>query len=187
MRDLIRRVLPPGVGEKLAGARLQWLPTSVSVRGDFADRELSTWRFDRIVATDADTVVRATAAPRRDAAFSVQIVANPLPSLTAEGEMLSGRDLLGVEELTDDEGSRRLLDSERRRVGGVDLGWETDRHLRTRVAFEPSVAEWTKTRFEMSTVYRSERNSDLIEVRDTALTLLPQRQRAEGDRGDARD
>ncbi|MCY3809352.1 MAG: hypothetical protein OXG58_08025 [Gemmatimonadetes bacterium] len=170
--DLIRRVLPRGVGEKLAGARLQWLPTSVSLRGGFADRELSTWRFDRIVATDADTAVRATEAPRRDAALSVQVVANPLPSLTAEGEMLSGRDLLGVEELADDEGSRRLLDSERRRVAGVDLGWETDRRLRTRVVFEPSVAEWTKTRFEMSTVYRSERNSDLIEVRDTALTLL---------------
>lgn len=170
--DLIRRVLPSGVGEKLAGARLQWLPTSVSVRGAFADRELSTWRFDRIVATDEDTAVQATEAPRRDAALSVQVVANPLPSLTAEGEMLSGRDLLGVEELADDEGRRRLLDSERRRVIGVDLGWETDRHLRTRVVFEPSVAEWTKTRFEMSTVYRSERNSDLIEARDTALTLL---------------
>jgi len=170
--DLIRRVLPSGVGEKLAGARLQWLPTSFSVRGDFADRELSTWRYDRIIATAADTAVRATEAPRRDAALSVQVVANPLPSLTAEGEMLSGRDLLGVEELADDEGSRRLLDSERRRVGGVDLGWETDRHLRTRVVFEPSVAEWTKTRLEMSTVYRSERNSDLIEARDSALTLL---------------
>ena len=178
--DLLRRILPSPLDERVAGARLRWSPASVSVRGDFADGELSTWRYEQIIETEADDAVAANQAPRRDATLAVRVVANPLPSLTAEGEMLSGRDLLRVEELAEDPESRRLLDSERRRVAGVDLGWEADRRVRTRVVFEPSLADWTTTRFEMATIHQAQRNSDLIEFRDTALALL---RNVDGQRG----
>ena len=58
---------------------------------------------------------------------------------------------------------------ERRRVAGVDLGWEVDRSLRTRVAFRPRLTDWARTGVEVSTIYLSRRNADLVELRPVIL------------------
>ncbi len=174
--SVLRRILPPFLGERLAAVRVRWTPESVTFRSELLDRELNTSRFDRIIRTDRDTLVNATEAPRRQVTASADIVLRPFPSLTAEADVLSGRDLLAVEELAEDAESRDLLAAERNRVAGIDLGWEVDRHLRTRLAYEPRLTDWAGTSLEMTTIYLSERNSDLIETRHTptgtALALL---------------
>jgi len=163
----LRKVLPPFLGERLAGARLRWTPESVAFHGELLDRDLSTSRFDRIIRTGEDSLVIATEAPRRQVTAQAQIRLRPFASLSAEADVLSGRDLLTVEELVEDPDSRKLLAAERSRLAGVDLGWEVDRHLRTTVSYEPRLAGWASTRVEMTTIYVSERNSDLIETRHT--------------------
>lgn len=171
--SVLRRILPPFLGERLAAARVRWTPVSVAFRSELLDRELNTSRFDRIIRTDRDTLVVATEAPRRQVAASADIVLRPFPSLTAEADVLSGRDLLAVEELAEDEESRDLLAAERNRLAGIDLGWEVDRHLRTKLVYEPRLSDWAGTELEMTTIYLSERNSDLIETRHTPTGTAP--------------
>ena len=172
----VRGFLPSFLEDRIAGARLRWTPESFSFHSEMLDRDLSTTRFDHIIETPGDSLAQVTEAPRRMVSASARVAFRPVPSLTAEADLLSGRDLLTVEELSGDQGTRDLLAGERRGVGGVDLGWEVDRHVRTRLLYQPRFTDWARTSVEVTTIYFSERNSDLIETRhtpiDTALVLL---------------
>lgn len=174
--EVLRRILPSFLDDRIAGARLRWTPESFSFQSELLDRDLSTSRFEHIIETEGDSLAQVTEAPRRMVSASTSLVLRPVPSFTAEADFLSGRDLLTVEELSNDQGTRDLLAGERRRVGGVDLGWEVDRHVRTRLAYTPRFSDWARASVEVNTIYFSERNSDLIETRhtpvDTALVLL---------------
>ncbi len=174
--EALRRLLPSFLEDRLAGARLRWTPQEFSFQSEMLDRDLSTVRFDHIIRTDEDSLAPVTEAPRRMVSASASVVFRPVPSLTAGADFLSGRDLLTVEELSGDQGTRELLAGERRSLGRLDLGWEVDRHVRTSLVYQPRFTDWARTRVEVNTIYFAERNSDLIETRhtpiDTALVLL---------------
>ena len=174
--DALRAVLPSFLEERVAGARLRWTPEILRVDGEVTNRELSTLRFDRIVRSPEDSLASATEAPLRTVTATAGVTFRPLESLLAEADLLSGRDLLEVHELAADAESRELLDAERRRMAGLDLGWEVDRHVRTRLVFQPRLSDWASTSVQVTTIYYSERNADLIGTRhtprDTALVLL---------------
>ncbi|MXW17653.1 MAG: hypothetical protein F4139_06525 [Gemmatimonadetes bacterium] len=174
--DALRSLLPAFLEDRIAGARLRWTPETFSFQSEMLNRERSTTRFDHIIMAAEDSLAPVTEAPRRMVSASARVAMRPVPSLTAEADFLSGRDLLTVEELAADQDTRDLLAGERRRLGGVDLGWEVDRHVRTHLAYTPRFTDWARTSVEMTTIYFSERNSDLIETRhtpvDTALLLL---------------
>ena len=174
--EALRRLLPSFLEDRIAGARLRWTPEEFSFQSEMLDRDVSTTRFDEIIETPEDSLAPVTEAPRRMVSASTRVVLRPVPSLTAEADFLSGRDLLTVEELSGDRGTRDLLAGERRRVGRLDLGWEVDRHVRTHLTYEPRFTNWATTSVKVTTIYFSERNSDLIETRhtptDTALVLL---------------
>lgn len=174
--EVLRRLLPSFLEDRVADARLRWTPELFSFQSEMLDRELSTTRFDHIIETPDDSLAQVTEAPRRKVTASARLILRPVPSLTAEADFLSGRDLLTVEELSADKGTRELLAGQRRRLGGIDLGWEVDRHVRTRLSYEPRLADWVEPSVEVNTIYFSERNPDLIETRhtplDTSLVLL---------------
>ena len=172
----LRAILPSFLDERVAGARVRWTPESLQLESELMNRDLSTFRFDRIIRSDEDSLAAAARAPVRTVTATAGVVFRPLESLLAEANLVSGRDLLDVEELTADEGTRALLASERRRMAGLDLGWEVDRRVTTRLAFRPRLSDWASTSVQVTTVYYSQRNSDLIGTRhtpaDTALVLL---------------
>lgn len=174
--EALRRLLPSFLDDRIAGARLRWTPEQFSFQSEMLDRDRSTIRFDHIIETDQDSLAQVTEAPRRKVSASASVVLRPFPSLTAGADFLSGRDLLTVEELSRDRGTRELLAGERRRLGGVDLGWEVDRHVRTSLLYQPRLADGARAMVQVNTIYFAERNSDLIETRhtpvDTALVLL---------------
>ena len=172
----LRAILPSFLDERVAGARFRWTPESLGVQSEMADRDLSTSRFDRIIRSGDDSLAVATEAPRRTVTATASVVFRPLESLRAEAHLVSGRDLLKVDELASDSRTRRLLDSERLRMGGVDLGWEVERHVSTRLSFQPRLSDWASTSVQLNTIYYSDRNPDLIGTRhtprDTTLVLL---------------
>ena len=174
--SLLRAILPSFLEDRIAGARLRWTPESFAFESRLLNRDLSILRFDRIIRTAADSLASATEAPRRLVTGSARVAFRPVESLTAQADLLSGRDLLAVERLAADRATRELLAAERRRVAGMDFGWEVDRHLRTRLAYQPRLSEWARTSVEVTTIYVSERNADLVETRntpvDTSLVLL---------------
>jgi hypothetical protein len=58
---------------------------------------------------------------------------------------------------------------------GLDLGWETNRTLRTSLGFRPQIVSWLRNDFDWTTVYQSDRNTNFFEDRvqgaDTTTTL----------------
>ena len=172
----LRAILPSFLEERIAGARLRWTPESFGFESELLNRDLSTFRFDRIIRTEEDSLATATEAPRRLVTASARVAFRPVESLIASADLLSGRDLLAVQELASDPNSRELLAGERRQVSGADFGWEVDRHVRTRLAFQPHLSEWARSSVQVTTIYLSERNADLIDTRrtpvGTALALL---------------
>ena len=174
--SVMRALLPSFLEERIAGARLRWTPESFGFESELLNRDLSTSRFDRIIRSAEDSMAVATEAPRRLVTASARVAFRPVESLTAAADVLSGRDLLAVARLSGDQDTQELLAAERRRVAGVDVGWEVDRHLRTRLTYQPRLSDWARTSVQVTTIYLTERNSDLIETRhtplDTALVLL---------------
>lgn len=172
----LRAILPSFLDERIAGARLRWTPESLGFTGELLSRDLSTLRFDRIIRSPDDSLAVATRAPRELVTTSARIGFRPVESLAVSADLLSGRDLLALEELTTDDRRRGLLAAERRSMAGVDLGWEVNRHLRTRLVYQPRLTDWARTNVQVTTIYLSERNADLIENRgmgtDSALVLL---------------
>ena len=189
----LRALLPASVEDRIAGARLRWTPESFAVQGEYLKRDLRTVRFDRIVRTPADSAMEARDVPRRLVTAFARIGLRPLESLTAEASLTSGRDLLDPARLSGDPEVRRLLEQERLRVGGADLGWEVDRRLATRLGYRPRLTEWARASVQVSTLYLSERNPDLAGRRplgrgqasetasDTAALALLRNARAERD------
>lgn len=166
----LRAVLPAFLEDRVAGARLRWTPESVAVDGEYLKRDLRTARFDRIVRTPADSATTARDVPRRLLAASARIGLRPLESLAAEASLTSGRDLLDVARLSGEPEVRRLLERERRRLAGLDVGWEVDRRLATRLAYQPRLTEWARASVQANTLYLSERNPDLTGRRTSAAS-----------------
>ena len=169
----LRALLPASVEDRIAGARLRWTPESVAVHGEYLKRDLRTARFDRIVRTPADSATEARDVPRRLLTTFARIVLRPLESMTAEASLTSGRDLLDAARLSGDPEVRRLLARERLRLGGVDLGWEVDRRLATRLAYQPRLTDWARASVQVTTLYLSERNPELAGRRPTTARAPP--------------
>lgn len=136
------------------------------------DRELTTRRFDQIIRVPGDSAVIATEAPRRLFTSVARLAIRPFESVRGEVDLISGRDLLRPSQLTDDLASQQLLADQRRRAAGVDLGWEVDRRIQTRLSYQPRLTDWVRTSVQVTTIYLSERNPDLIEVTPDSVLLL---------------
>ncbi len=162
LERLARWLLPAFLEDRVARARLRWTPESLALESELLGRELRIYRFDRIIRTDRDNLVEPTEAPRRRLTGTARLTLRPIESVTAEAQLLSGRDFLDPERLSSDPVTRELLAAERWRRAGVDLGWEVDRHLRTRIAFRPRLSEWARTGVELATLHLSRRNADLV-------------------------
>ena len=97
--------------------------------------------------------------------------------LAAEEDLGGVRELLeggrtGVEAAVQD-----LLSDERLKLVGVDLGWETDKVVRTRMSYEPRFGDWIRTRLGWQSFYSSHRTGTFVDrsldaVGDTVVALV---------------
>ncbi len=180
--DALRTVLPRFLEERIAGARLRWTPERLGFEGDLVRQDLSTRRFGRVIRSPDDSLAVATEAPRRTFAATARVGLRPFESLSADLDLTSGRDLLDVARLAADEEARSLLAAERTRVASIDFGWEVERRIRTRLLFQPRLSDWARTSVQVTTLYMSDRNSDLIERREAPGPPLALLRNARGRR-----
>ncbi len=173
-QSLVRALLPRFLENRVAAARIRYTPERVAVEGEWLARDLSTSRFDHIVRRSGDSLIAPARAPRRHLRATAHIALRPVESLAASAEWTSGRDLLAVAKLSDDPLVRELLVAQRRRLAGVDLGWEVDRQLRTQLVFRPRLTDWARVSARLTTIYVDARNASLVAPRrsDSSLALL---------------
>ena len=78
-----------------------------------------------------------TLAPREAFQTAADVRFRPLPPLSASLTIATVRDVLAPEDVVTDRRVRALIQDERTRAAGLDLGWETNRSLQTRVRAAP--------------------------------------------------
>jgi hypothetical protein len=185
-QGVVRAILPGFLEDGIADARLRLTPERVSLGTSYYRQDSRIFRFERIVRHPGDAAALPTLVPREAVQTAADVRLRPLRPLTADLAVLTTRDLLKPEEAIADPRVRALIRAERATPAGLDLGWETNRTLRTSLAYRPTIVSWLRNDFDWTTVYQSERNSNFLERtvagQDTTLTLA-RSARAERDWG----
>ncbi len=173
--EAVRTLLPGFLEEQLLGARVRWTPERVSLGTSYLGQDSRTLRFERIIRLPGDTAAVATLAPRQTVEAAADVRLRPLRALDATVTFLSTRDLLAPEEAVADPRVQALLRRERAGLAGLDLGWETNRAVRTRLGFRPRVFRWLRSDLDWSSAYGSDRAANFllrtVEGEDTLLVL----------------
>jgi hypothetical protein len=164
LEPLVRFLLPGPLEEAVLGARLRWSPERVAVATSYARQDNQIFRYERIVEVPADSLVFARPAPRETLETVAEIALRPLETLTANLTFVGSRDLLLPTEVVADPMVQLLLEDERARVGGIDVGWETHRTLTTRVDYRPRVVSWLRHEVGFTTRYDGDRNPGFVGV-----------------------
>lgn len=162
LKPLVQALLPEALEQRLLDARLRWSPESLEMSTSYTRQDADIYRFESILQSAADSAVRPLTAPREMLETVADLSLRPLSSLTADLTFISTRDLLAPDEAVTNVDLQGLLAAERTRVAGIDLGWETTRNLRTRVAWRPSSVSWLRHEVAVSTRYGDARNPSFV-------------------------
>ncbi len=162
-RGVVRALLPESWEKSALASRLRWSPERIQLGTLYTRRERESYRFEQILSLPDDGLVTPTLSPLRALETTAQVGFRPLEPLTAHISFFSVRDLLSPSRSVLDPAAQPLLEGERWDLGPLDLGWETNRNLRTRFGFRPSLAPWLRTDLSMTTDYTSDRSAALVE------------------------
>ncbi len=162
-RAVLRALLPGFLEDAVADARLRLTPEHVSLGTSYFRQDSRIFRFQQIFRTPADAAAVPTLVPRETVQTVADVRLRPFRPLTAEVALLTARDLLRPDQAAADPAVQSLIRAERAKPAGLDLGWETNRSLRTSLAYRPTIFSWLRNDFDWTTVYQSERNTNFVE------------------------
>jgi hypothetical protein len=173
--EALKVLLPGFLEEQLLGARVRWTPERVSVGTSYLSQDARTLRFERIIRVPGDTLALATLAPRETVETAADVRLRPLQALDAALTFFSTRDLLPPGEAVADPRVQTLLHRERARLAGLDVGWETNRAVRTRLGFRPRIFRWLRSDLDWTSSFGSDRAANFllrsVQGTDTLLAL----------------
>lgn len=159
---LVRLLLPESLEERVLASRVRWSPERLGFGASYANQRNQTLRYEQILRLPGDSSATRTRSPRRGLDTDARVIFRPFGSVTATTDFNSNRDLLAPELAVRDPAVRPLLARERWAPGGVDLGWETNRRLRTNMRWGPRPADWLQWVLTWTTTYSSARNATLV-------------------------
>ena len=175
LHPVLRAILPGFLEERLMNSRIRWTPERFSMASSYARSDSRAFRFDQLVSLSGDTLLLPTLSPRESLESAAEIEFRPFRSLSAQASIISTRDLIDPGSAVADTEVQSLLEVERAALAGLDLGWETNRRLRTNVRYTPIQQPWLRTDFNIQTFYASDRNANFVDRRaegaDTVVAL----------------
>ncbi len=180
LESVVRLLLPESLEERALESRVRWNPERIGFGASYANQRNRTLRFEQILRLPGDSSATRTRSPRRGVDADARVVLRPFPSVTATSDFSSSRDLLAPELAVRDPAVRSLLARERWSPWGMDLGWETNRRLRTNVRWGPRPADWLRWTLAWTTTYSSNRNATLVRRRVVEADTLRDLQRTVG-------
>ncbi len=152
--------------------RFRLTPLSVQFSTNYTNTESNTERFEEIIQLPDDTA--AVPVLRLDERLIGNATMNfaPVPSLTGTVSSTQARELVPTDQLVAGQAGRDLLDAERVRLFGIDLGYETGRTVNVNWTWRPSIATWLLPQASLDTRYRFNRGASFITEQegDTVLT-----------------
>ncbi|MSR35168.1 MAG: hypothetical protein EXR95_00800, partial [Gemmatimonadetes bacterium] len=183
LQPVLRALLPTFLEAPLVDSRLRWSPERFALGTTWARQDARITRFDQVVELPSDRLAVETLLPREAMETAGELRFAPLPSLSADLTVLTGRDLLAPEDAVTDPAVRALLAAERGGVTGLDFGWETRRDVRTRVTYRPQLVSWLRHDVTWTTRYVSDRNASFVRRWEAGADTMAELQRsADGQR-----
>ncbi len=152
--------------------RFRWTPRRLSLGASLDKSENERRRFETSVrrpsdADQAPTVdVQKVLRPR--SGFELQ----PFPSLVWGLDFSSSRDLVAPAIRTSTAAGEAQLEQASKSFLGMDVGWETNRQVRTNLGWQPRLASWFTTRFDLNTDFGTVRNVSYIQDLGGDTTLV---------------
>ena len=177
---IVRLLLPESLEERVLASRLRWSPERIGFGASYANQRNQTLRFQQILRLPGDSSATRTSSPRRGMDTDGRVIFRPFQSVTATTDFTSSRDLLSPELAVRDPAVRPLLARERSYLAGMDLGWETNRRLRTNMRWAPRPADWLQWTVTWTTNYNEDRNATLVQRRIAGADTLRELQRNVG-------
>ncbi|MEZ4417471.1 MAG: hypothetical protein R3E10_17085 [Gemmatimonadota bacterium] len=177
MEGTVLALLPDAWAASLLEADVRWSPTRLALSLAYEGDDSDIRRFDQILVQPGDSAQGTTQAPRSRLETRANLAFEPLPSLRAGLDWLTGRDLLDPSEVVGEMAVQQLLARERSSLLGMDLGWETTRQLTTRFSYQPELSDWLRGGVEFNTTYGSYRDANLVRRRTDPADPAPALQR----------
>ncbi|MGE0157828.1 MAG: hypothetical protein AB7T31_00375 [Gemmatimonadales bacterium] len=187
VRGLLRALLPGFLEDDVADARLRYTPERMSLGTAYLRQDTRISRFESVIQRPGRDVALASRIPRETMQSAADVRLRPFAPLTADLAILTVRDVLEATEAASDPRVQQLLRRQRADPFGLDLGWETNRTVRTTIAYRPILVPWLRNDVDWTSTYQSERNSNFVErsLAGTPLgadTLLSLARNARGER-----
>ena len=177
LKPVLRWLLPGALENAVVDSRFRWSPERLSFGASYARSRQRAIRFDQIFEQVGESLGTPTRSPRESLEGAFEIVFRPFETFSAQADLVSVRDLLDEEKTVVDPAVQDLLDDERLRLVGVDLGWESDKVVRTQMSYEPRFGDWIRTALGWQTFYSSHRTGNFVDrsldpIGDTVATLV---------------
>ncbi len=162
LKPVLRWLLPRAWEDAVVNSRFRWSPERFSFGATYAGSRQEALRFDQILRQDGDSLVSPTRSPRESLEGAFEIVFRPFETFSVQADLVTIRDLLDPKKTVVDPAVQDLLFDETLRLLGIDLGWETDKVVRTRMSFEPRFGDWIRTALGWETFYSSHRTATFV-------------------------
>ncbi len=162
LEPVARVLLPPGWVRSLRATRVRWTPEFLGVTTGLRRQEREVTRFNEIRIVEPVDPGFTEFSREAWLDSGVRLRMRPLPSLAAEWDLRTTRDVLDTPDGVRDPATWLAVDRERVRLLGIDTGWETGRVLRGRVTWRPPLPPWMRADFGAQTRYRSDRGAGFV-------------------------
>ncbi|MGQ0563229.1 MAG: hypothetical protein ACT443_15315 [Gemmatimonadota bacterium] len=150
--------------KRIAGARLRYTPVRIQFSTSYFGQEQRAYQYTSILVADSDAVIVPIESPRRTLDADLTIGWQPFSSLTGSIALRTARDLLDPERASNQPLTRSAIDDARASLAGVDLGWETNRSLRSELSFKPVIASWLRPSAVWTTRFGTDRSTSYLEI-----------------------
>jgi hypothetical protein len=155
------------------GPQLRWSPVHFSFGTVWSDGASRHQRFGGLL-DGADAAAAPELGAVRSLVHRASLSLQPLESLTGAAQLRSTSDLLPAARRGP--GAAASLEAERLRLGGLDLGRESQRDLATQLSWAPKLSSWLTMRSTLNNTFALDANPAYLglsgPVGDTALAAL---------------
>ncbi len=162
--------------KRLAGSRLRWTPERIQFGSAYFKQERRSFQFTRVLVGDT---TRPIESPQHRLENDASISFLPFEPLRTTFTLRSSRDLLATERASNQRFERNAIDAARGQLGGLDIGWETNRSMGTELSYRPDLTSWLKPVFNYSARFGTDRHPSYLEVNPDSSALMQRRFQAE--------
>ena len=150
--------------KRFASSRLRYTPSRIGFSTAYFGQERRSFQYDRILMSDSDRFVIPIESPRRTLDADASMAFQLFSSLDADIALRSSRDLLPTRRASNRNLEQVAIEDARGGIGGVDLGWETNRSLTSQLNYRPLIASWLKPSASFTARFGTDRSPSYLEI-----------------------